>query len=343
MNDVVDKSSPDSLFGAMPSEAAPAAPVTTEVSPAATNTELVRQQALESNPLAGHKPFTPSNRGHVDEPIVVVPDAAAAPAQTTTAEPGQVPAATTTAAPVTQPTQQQVPEGFVPVATHIEERRKMQAREEAAQAQVAAALAQNAQMLELLQRGLVPQQQQQQPVEEEINPEVDLPGYLAQMERRQQAQLAQVVNHFQTQEQKREEQARSAAYDKSQQEAAALPGQTPETVQQAYDAAKAAGLLPSFAKKASPYVEIVKWHKAVKVAELTGGDLAAYEAQIEARAREKLLAELKLGKAPPANIPPAIGVATSAASGQEVVKSSNGFFNDMINSRPTPQGHGARA
>lgn len=202
-------------------------------------------------------------------------------------------------APVAEPE----PQHRAPIGELIETRRRAQAAE--AQAQ---------QLTELLARMTQPQQPaQQQP--EPIDPDVDPAAYIRQMEQR-------LENRFLNQR-----------LDMSEHHARTKHGA--EIVDRALAAVEQQGpaFKQAFINQADPYAALVEWHQGQQMRQ-TIGDPAKYEADLTARIRAQIIAEMRTGSPPPANLPPSLSGATRAS---EVVsngmESDRDFFKQTLNTR----------
>jgi len=88
-------------------------------------------------------------------------------------------------------------------------------------------------------------------------------------------------------------------------------------VDEAAEAAFQAGVARAFFEKAKdPFGELIDWHKKQSAFQRIGPDPDAYEKSVEAKLREKILAELKAGgTAPKPNFPGSLADATATGSG----------------------------
>lgn len=201
-------------------------------------------------------------------------------------------------APVAEPEQQH----RVPLGELLETRKRAQAAE-----------AQALQLTELLARMTQPQQPvQQQP--EPIDPDVDPAAYIRQMEQR-------LENRFLNQR-----------LDMSEHNQRNKPGGA-EIVDRALAAVEQRGpaFKQAFINQADPYAALVEWYQGEQMRQ-TIGDPAKYEADLTARIRAQIIAEMRTGSPPPANLPPSLSGATRASdvvSGS--VESDRDFFNNMMN------------
>lgn len=383
-----DKSSPDALFGNPGGPAAPAVPASTQApnQPAVASTE-------GDAPLPGHAEFRPS-RSHVPEPITITP----APAQTQvpTQQPGQQPTQVhlqlvppgqpgqVPAAPVVP--QQQVQQPMVtdpatghqvPIGVMLAERAARQAAEDHArqvavqsQEAIRAAMAQSAQMAEVLRQITAPQQQAQQP-EAPISYADDPDGWAAQVERNAARQVQAAVQELAQREQQREQVTLNRNLNASQ--AAAEARHTKPMVDAAYAAAKAAGMVPYLVKRDDPYGACVDWYQGqVALQQARSGQpvnpaffapaapvypaaptyampAAPVHPQMPMPGQPDVnsivaavIAQLTGGRPLPSNIPPAVSNGTSAVAQTAVVPSSGQFFNQMFTPDPT-RAHPARA
>ncbi len=88
-----------------------------------------------------------------------------------------------------------------------------------------------------------------------------------------------------------------------------------ETVDKAWAAAEAAGVLPQFAQQQDAYGALVDWHKTQQVREEIGNDPAAYKAKLEADLRKEIQAELATKQARDMAGKPAPSMADVTGSG----------------------------
>ena len=206
---------------------------------------------------------------------------------------------------------------MVPLPELIETRKRAQEAERAAQD-----LQQRYQQLEQMVQGLyqqqAPQEQhQQQQRPQEPDPFDDPHAYARSIEERV---MGQVQQQFLNQQLNASEERARSAYGA-------------ETVDEAFEAARQAGIAQAFVNQADPYGELVKWHKAQRLQSEIGDDPESYKKQLRDQVRQELLAEMKQGTPPPSNLPPSLSTATKANTAPEVVKESKDWFKEMMNKR----------
>ncbi len=362
----------NTLFG---NPGAPATPAVTTAVPQMPVQQPAVTQSEGDAPLPGHRSFAvPSNRSHVQEAIVIplqqpqqgqpqqvqpqqqplqlpVQQQPQNPQQLQlpgfppvqqTAQPGQpIPGTQQIVDPAQNPQQQ----GHqVPVGAMLEERRRAQAANDALaamQAQVREAQATNQQLMQMVQAMVSGQNPQQQQQEQIIDPEVDLPGHLAQMQRHTQRMIQEGINQVRREHQAVQEARINDELNRSQ---AAAEGQFGrEMVAAAYQAVKANNMGQHFiGKGANAYQEMVNWYQGQLTLQQMGSNPAAYVQNLTQQIRAQVLAELRGNAALPSNIPPSVAGATSAQSSHTVVAPTNDFFQHMF-TRPTGQQQHPRA
>ena len=202
-------------------------------------------------------------------------------------------------APAPMPAPQAQPSPTVPLAEHLEERHRRQALEREAAAY--------RQML------LGAQQRPQQPPPPPIDPVADPEGaYRA------------LVQHTAAQDQRMQDMAINQRANMSEMLARGKHGD--QVVDQAIQAAINAGLNRNFMMQADPYKELMNWHNSQNIAQTVGSDLNAYREKI----RQEILAEMKVGRPAPTNLPPSLATATRANSAPDVIPEAGDFFKSMF-------------
>ena len=201
---------------------------------------------------------------------------------------------------------------FVPVSELVEERRKLKGErdEEARLRKEAEDRARDYQAkVEAYERRLEQQakpQPQQQPPEEEIpDPDADPYGHM-------QWKMQQIERAFQFK-------ALNDNLRWSRQAAVGVVGA--DIVNEAEQAAVAAGINQRFVNRADPYSDLLGWYKGQKMRSEIGDDLEAYKAKIANETREAVLAELRTQGVPtaatqaaPKKFPGSLASATAAGS-----------------------------
>ena len=71
-----------------------------------------------------------------------------------------------------------------------------------------------------------------------------------------------------------------------------------EVVEEALQAAQQAGIVQNFIQTQNPYGELVSWHKQSKFLKEAGNDPDAYRKRVEEEVRQKVIQEMKQGRAP---------------------------------------------
>ena len=224
-----------------------------------------------------------------------------------------------------QPGQAQPPQGeaprMVPLPELMETRRRAQAAEEDARA----IRQQNQQLIEAFQRLAANQPQTRQPQPQPIDPEIDPAGYARELEMRLHSSITAL-------DQKYQGALQNMQLNASESNARGQFGN--DVVDAAFEAAQAAGYIPTFVSRADPYGELVDGYQGQRIKQEIGTtDLTAYRAQIEAETRAKILAELKAGTGAPTNLPPSLASATRASNAPEVVQDTGDFFKSMFDRR----------
>lgn len=267
----------------------------------------------------------PAPAGH---PLAPIPGLANPPANIP-----DTPQAPVTPAPEAQPPALKPPEPeqkMVPLAATLEERHRRQAAQQeaiAASARAEAAERMLQQAMAALQRQQAPQFQQQ-PIDPVAEPE----RYFAQLQEQWDQKLAAVQANAEAVREQTQAMLLNQQLNASEAStrAAARATGNEALVDQALEAARASGMTEVFRTRPDPWGEMVAWHQAQTIAREIGSDPAAYRARIEQQAREKVLAELRVGRQPPPNLPPSIATAASGTSAPETVVSSREFFNQMF-------------
>jgi hypothetical protein len=192
---------------------------------------------------------------------------------------------------------------MVPLSELLETRKRAQFAEDAAQREAERVR----QYEEQLRRLTQPQRPQPQPIDPEIDP---VGAYHALRNEMQETFQTHAISL-----------SRSKAIDKY--------GEA--EVMAAANAAHAVGLANVFATRADPFAEVMRWHQAEKLRTTIGSDPTAYRAQIEAEVRAKIIAEMKQGTPPPANLTTPLSAATRVNNGAPVIQSDEDFFKNMMN------------
>jgi hypothetical protein len=244
-------------------------------------------------------------------------------------DPSQVPQPVPAAPPPAPVPAPQPQAHMVPLPELLDTRRRAQAAEAAVQQMQQQMQFRDQQYMEALQRLQYAQQPPPQPIDPVAEPERAFQT-LAQKN-------AELEHHIRTlpqailqqvQEQSKFERLRESEY--RAREVARTKYGNDTIVDQAVEAAGQAGLDKHFAAQRDPHGAAVSWYLTQQFAQRVGTDPAAYEAQVEARARERIIAEMRQGRQP-SNIPPSITSATNSASAPNVVASSRDFFNGFAN------------
>jgi hypothetical protein len=196
---------------------------------------------------------------------------------------------------------------MVPLSELLDTRKRAQAAEEA-QRQTAL---QAQQLTEMLARYTQPQQQpQRQP--EPIDPDVDPGAYIRDLEARMAHNMHVQQLNFS------EQRAREKFGD--------------EIVNKATEAAVQSGYNQLFLNKPDAYKELVTWYQGQQVSQEIG-DPTQYRQRLETELRAKIIAEMRQGTPPPANLPPSFAGSTKAAYAAPVVEDAGDFFKTMMNRR----------
>lgn len=245
----------------------------------------------------------------VTPPVTPDPNAALAP------QPQPAPVAQP---PASQPEPQRQDPNTVPLPVLLEQRHRAQAA--VARAEAAERMLQQA-MGALQQYQRPPQPQPIDPVAE---PERAYQALVADAQHREQALRNEFAQHLQVMEQ------RSFNNELNRSERAARSAYGEETVDKALQAALTQGVNQMFLNQPDPYAALIQWHRAQELATEIGTDPAAYRARIAQQERERVIAEMRQGRQPPA-IPPSIAAAPNGASAPEMVVGSGDFFKQMAN------------
>jgi hypothetical protein len=107
-----------------------------------------------------------------------------------------------------------------------------------------------------------------------------------------------------------------------------------EIVDAALQAAQRSGYTQTFVNRPDAYGEMVAWYQGQRAREEIGTDPSAYRARVAAEERAKVLAELRTGAQPPANLPPSLSQATRTSNQAPLVESDGDFFKNTMNRRP---------
>lgn len=106
-------------------------------------------------------------------------------------------------------------------------------------------------------------------------------------------------------------------------------------VDEAFQAAQAAGILANFVRTRHPYGELVQWHQKTKVLQEVGSDPQAYRQRLEQEIRQQVMEELKSGRAPGGNPPPrfptSLADQTNAGGNQGAQLSTEAVMNQLFN------------
>jgi hypothetical protein len=256
------------------------------------------ENAAPSGGEANHQPSEQPTPPDVDAFAQTVPEASPQPHE-------QQPVPGQEQPPAQQP-QAQPQQHTVPLAEHIELRKRAQAAEES-QRQQQQRLDQLEQMMARFNQPQQPQQPQPQ-----IDPYEDPEAFAHSMEQRIEQRF---LNMSLNESERRARDSHGA-----------------EAVDAAFEAARRSGFSQAFVNKPDAYGEMVRWHKAQQLSETIGGDPNAYKERLKAELKQQLLAEMRQGTPPPSNITPPLSSATRADPNQAgAIGSDNDFFNDMMN------------
>ncbi len=205
--------------------------------------------------------------------------------------------------PQVQPEPQHPAPQTVPLAELIDTRRRAQAAEQERQEM----RQQNQQLMEALSRLTRPQQPAPQPIDPVADPEA---AYAALQQQNQQELL-------------------TIRLDMSESFARQRFGD--QAVNEALDAAHAAGINRHFAQHKDAYGEMMRWHQGQRLSQEIGSDPSAYEARIREKVKAEILAQFRGGPSTPPNLPPSLSTATKANNAPEVLGDDKDFFRQTMN------------
>lgn len=273
------------------------------------------EPSAPASPPPAPAPVAPTG---TEVPIGSDPNVAPDPNQTTPPATAQPPAA-----PVPEPPKPPT----VPLPELLEQRHRYQAERAAREA----VERQNQQLMEALLR-MQSQPQQPQPPPQPIDPVAEPERWAAALreETRREIHAARQEAHAIREETQRTLMNERLNQSEFQARQAARARGNEAIVDQAREAALAAGLAPMFLQQSDPYGSLVSWYQAQTLAQEVGADPAAYRAKIAAEERARLVAELKQGRQP-SSIPPSVSAATNSAAAPQGVVPPRDFFNQMAN------------
>jgi hypothetical protein len=174
---------------------------------------------------------------------------------------------------------------------------------------------------------LIQQQRQQQVQEQAPDPWSDPKGALEWQQQQMTRQLQQQQAQFQQQ----------LLLERSNiSEVRAREKWGDEVVTAAEQAAINAGYAAYFLQQRDPYAALMKWHRSSSFMAKVGDDPDKYEKEIEKRAYEKALADLRAGKAPgsaaPQRFPGSLADATSSSNGTGAVLTDEAIAHELFDS-----------